>query len=79
MTTVLPPQAVQIPDWDDLTREVRTYAVADVAGFLGCSADHVRDLVRDRELAGTNIGLRGVRIRHTELVKFLDRRTGVTP
>jgi hypothetical protein len=54
----------------------RLYLVAEVAGILRCGKTNVYDLLGERALARTTIGAgkRGMRIRGSDLLAFLDAR-----
>lgn len=54
----------------------RLYSVTEVAGFLGCGKSNAYDLLLSGELAKTPIGAgsKGLRVRGSDLLHFLDSR-----
>ena len=50
-------------------------SVADVAGLLRCSEDHVTDLLRSGEKVGVKIGARRWSITEHAYEEFLEART----
>lgn len=47
--------------------------VKNVARILSCSDEHVYRLIRDGKIDAVRLGIRGIRVRETSVIRFVEQ------